>query len=297
MIKIGVVGVAGGWSSEEIAKTLEEQTGYRLLIEMDHVKYSSERESMFFGDVDLMSLDGLIVKKIGARYSPDHLQRLDMLKYLYKRGLPVFSKPSAIAHCLDRLSCTLTLRNGGIPMPPTVLTEDVEEAADTVQDFGRAVFKPLFTSKARGMQIISGDDANLVARIREFKNMGNSVMYIQKMIHIPGRDLGVAFLKGKYIGTYARVSNGQSWNTTTANGGSYEACEPDNGVIELALRAQELFRLDFTCVDVVETVDGPMVFEVSALGGFRGLWEARRINVAGMIVHSVLESIGHGKLD
>jgi len=297
MIKIGVVGVAGGWSSEEIAKTLEERTGYRLLIEMDHVKYSSERESMFFGDVDLMSLDGLIVKKIGARYSPDHLQRLDMLKYLYKRGLPVFSKPSAIAHCLDRLSCTLTLRNGGIPMPPTVLTEDVEEAADTVQDFGRAVFKPLFTSKARGMQIISGDDANLVARIREFKNMGNSVMYIQKMIHIPGRDLGVAFLKGKYIGTYARVSNGQSWNTTTANGGSYEACEPDNGVIELALRAQELFRLDFTCVDVVETVDGPMVFEVSALGGFRGLWEARRINVAGMIVHSVLESIGHGKLD
>ncbi|MCK9195947.1 MAG: GAK system ATP-grasp enzyme [Syntrophales bacterium] len=297
MIKIGVVGVAGGWSSEEIARTLEERTGYRLLIEMDHVKYSSERESMFFGDVDLMNLDGLIVKKIGARYSPDHLQRLDMLKYLYKRGLPVFSKPSAIAHCLDRLSCTLTLRNGGVPMPPTVLTEDIEEAADAVKNFGRAVFKPLFTSKARGMQIISGDDANLSARIREFKNMGNSVMYIQKMIHIPGRDLGVAFLNGKYIGTYARVSNGESWNTTTANGGRYEACDPESDVIELARHAQELFRLDFTCVDVVETVDGPMVFEVSALGGFRGLWEARRINVAGMIVHSVLESIGHGKLD
>jgi len=297
MIKIGVVGVAGGWSSEEIAKTLEERTGYRLLVEMDHVKYSSERESMFFGDVDLMSLDGLIVKKIGARYSPDHLQRLDMLKYLYKRGLPIFSKPSAIAHCLDRLSCTLTLRNGGIPMPPTVLTENVEEATDTVKEFGRAVFKPLFTSKARGMQVISGDDANLSARINEFKNMGNSVMYIQKMIHIPGCDLGVAFLGGKYIATYARVSDGQSWNTTTANGGRYAAWEPDQGVIELARHAQELFRLDFTCVDVVETVDGPMVFEVSALGGFRGLWEARRINVAGMIVHSVLESIGHGKLD
>jgi ribosomal protein S6--L-glutamate ligase len=93
------------------------------------------------------------------------------------------------------------------------------------------------------------------------------------------------------------VSNGRSWNTTTANGGRYEACEPEKEVIELARQAQELFRLDFTCVDVVETVDGPMVFEVSALGGFRGLWEARRINVAGMIVHSVLESIGHGKLD
>ncbi len=295
MIKIGVVGVAGGWSSEEMARVLEERTGYRLLVEMDRVHYSSERESLFFGNVDLMSLDGLIVKKIGARYSPDHLQRLDMLRYLYKRGLPIFSKPSAIARCLDRLSCTLTLRRGGIPMPPTVLTEDAEEAADAVRRFGRAVFKPLFTSKARGMQVISRDDENLSARISEFKNMGNSVLYIQKMIDVPGRDLGVAFLEGKYVGTYARVGNGLSWNTTTVNGGRYEVCDPDNTVIELARNAQGLFRLHFTCVDVVEAVDGPMVFEVSALGGFRGLWESRRINVAGMIVHSVLEIIGHDK--
>lgn len=181
-------------------------------------------------------------------------------------------------------------------MPPTVLTEDVEEAAEAVKRFGRGVFKPLFTSKARGMEIISADDPNMAARIAAFKNMGNSVMYVQKMMDIPGRDLGIAFLGGKYVATYARVSNGNSWNTTTANGGSYEAYEPGESLIELARHAQGLFNLDFTCVDVVETKDGPMVFEVSALGGFRGLWEARRINVAGMIVHSVLERIDNGTL-
>lgn len=297
MIKIGIVGVPGGWSSEEMVRIVAERTGYRLLIEMEQVRYSSERESLFFGNVDLMSLDGLIVKKIGARYSPDHLQRLDMLRYLYKRGLPVFSRPSAIARCLDRLSCTLTLRRGGVPMPPTVLTEDVQEAVAAVKRFGHAVLKPLFTSKARGMQLVNAEEDNLSDRVRTFKSMGNSVIYVQKMIDIPGRDLGIAFMQGHYIGTYARVGDGRSWNTTTLNGGTYEIAEPDKSVIELARHAQELFKLHFTCVDIVETREGPMVLEVSALGGFRGLWESRRLNVAGMVVQSVMEQIADGKCD
>ena len=293
MLKIGVVGLPGGWSSEQLANRVEKKTGFHLLVEMDRVYYDSLADTCFFDGFDLMNLDALIIKKIGARYSPDHLQRLDMLRFLGERGLPIFSKPNHISRCLDRLSCTLILKLGGIPMPPTVLTEDVEHAEQIVRRFGKAVFKPLFTSKARGMQIFCADDHGLKCAIADFKNLGNSVMYIQKMIDIPGRDLGVTFLKGRYMGTYARVTNGQSWNTTTVNGGRYEAADPSCDIIELANRAQALFDLDFTCVDVVEGEDGPMVFEVSALGGFRGLWEAHRINMADRIVEYVMESLHH----
>jgi len=107
-------------------------------------------------------------------------------------------------------------------MPPTILTEDPDIAVAAVRSYGQAVAKPLFTSKARGMKIISAALPNIKDKILEFKSLGNNVLYIQKMIPIPGRDLGVVFLKGNYVGTYARVSNDKSWNTTTVNGGSYQ---------------------------------------------------------------------------
>jgi len=61
--------------------------------------------------------------------------------------------------------------------------------------------------------------------------------------------------------------------------------------MEVARKAQSLFDMAFTCVDVVETVDGPKVYEVSAFGGFRGLLESDGIDVAEMYVSHVLENI------
>lgn len=293
MYKIGIIGIHGGWSSEAVANALEARTGFRLMVKMDRIRYDSEHNTCFYEEMDLLDLDGLIIKKIGARYSPDHLQRLDLLRFLSGRGLRVFSDPSAISRCLDRLSCTLTLRLGNIPMPPTIMTEDVFRAEAAVHQFGQAVFKPLFSSKARGMKIMESSDPHLKEKINAFKMLGNSVLYIQKKIDIPGRDLGIAFLQGKYIGTYARVTNGESWNTTTAGGGTYQAVEPTKEIIDLAQRAQALFGLDFTCVDVVESDAGPLVFEVSALGGFRGLQEAQGIDMANRIVDHVLERLSH----
>ncbi len=49
--------------------------------------------------------------------------------------------------------------------------------------------------------------------------------------------------------------------------------------------------MDFTTVDVAETKDGPIVFEVSAFGGFRGALEGIGINAAGLYVAHVLRQL------
>jgi ribosomal protein S6--L-glutamate ligase len=46
-------------------------------------------------------------------------------------------------------------------------------------------------------------------------------------------------------------------------------------------------------VDVAEAADGPIVFEVSAFGGFRGLWEGCGIDAAGLYAGYILEKLGH----
>ncbi|MFV8754947.1 GAK system ATP-grasp enzyme [Nannocystaceae bacterium ST9] len=299
--KIAVVGIAGGWSTERLLDALEARTGHRLLIEMQHVVAELGGVGgprLVHRGLDLCSLDGVIVKKIAETYSPDALDRVELLRVLAGCGVRVFSRPQCIGPLIDRLSCTIKLQLGGIAMPATVVTESVDEARATVARFGGVIAKPLYTSKARGMLLLREpgsegatlDEDQLRAALHEFKRT-SEVMYLQQLIDIPGRDLGVAFLAGEYMATYARVRGGGSWSTSTSAGGKYQAHEPSREVLELAHRAQSLFELDFTCVDVVETREGPKVFEVSAFGGFRGLEEACGIDAAGAYAEHALRCL------
>ncbi len=290
--RIGVVGIPGKWSTETLADAVEKKTGQRLVIDMADVSLDLEKQRLVFQDMDLCRLDALIIKKISASYSPATLDRLELLRVAEQAGVRVFSRAENMLRLIDRLSCTVTLRNAGIPMPATRVTEDVGVALAAVQDFGSAVFKPLYSTKARGMCVIdsASDPARVEREIRAFQ-AENPVMYIQQKIDLPGRDLGMVFLAGEYLGSYARVSKGAAWNTTIHSGGRYEAHTPPNTVIELARRAQALFAMDFTTVDVAETDSGPIVFEVSAFGGFRGALEGIGIDAAGLYVEHVLRQL------
>jgi ribosomal protein S6--L-glutamate ligase len=289
ILKIGVVGTPGGWSSENLADSVAERTGYRLLVEMNKVRLDVNEGVAWFGGINLMSLDALIVKKIGSRYSADLMDRLEILRLLHGQGLPIFSPPLSMLRVMDRLSCTISLRLADIPMPPTTITEDIDEALRALAAYGTAVFKPMYTSKARGMAVIThGPDAReQVAAYRQ----ENKVLYIQKIEKHDGCDLGVAFLGGEYLTTYARCNRGDSWNTTTASGGKYECFEPSRETIEVARRAQAPFDLTFTCVDIIESARGPLVLEVSAFGGFRGIRETSGLDAAGLYADHVVKQI------
>jgi ribosomal protein S6--L-glutamate ligase len=287
-----VVGIPGKWSTEALADAVEAATGFRLVIDMAEVTADLEHGRLLYRERDLCALDALIVKKISAVYSPSTLDRLEMLRMLEARGVRVFSKVGSILRLIDRLSCTMTLHNAGIPMPPTRVTESQAAAAAALHRYGSAVFKPLYSTKARGMAVIEAHDPpdEMDRQIERFQ-AANPVMYIQQRLDLPGQDLGMVFLGGEYLGSYARVGDSQAWNTTIHSGGRYQGFQADDALIELAHRAQSLFDLDFTTVDVAETERGPVVFEVSAFGGFRGALEGMGLNVPERYVDYVLQEL------
>lgn len=288
--KIAVVGTPGGWSTERLADAVAERTGFRAVVDMAGVVCDLSRGEVRFGELDLCELDGVIIKKISPLYAPDILDRLELLRFAQSRGVKVFSDPERVIRVLDRLACTVSLRIAGVEMPPTTITADLKGAREAVARYGAAVCKPLFSTKARGMEIIT-DGPEAEERLAAFQAAGNPVIYLQEKIPDLGSDLGVVFLGGEYVATYARVGAGTSWNTTIHDGGRYQAFEPGPEIIELARRSQAPFGLDFTCVDVVLTPKGPQVFEVSAFGGFRGLLDAHSIDAAELYSNYVLERV------
>jgi tetrahydromethanopterin:alpha-L-glutamate ligase len=288
--RIGVIGIPGKWSTETLADEVEARTGFRLVIDMAEVVLDLAGNRLLYRDQDLCRLDGLLVKKISAEYSPNSLDRLELLRVAEQAGVRVFSRAGHILRLIDRLSCTVTLRGADIPMPETRVTEDVDAAMRAVEEFGGAVFKPLFSTKARGMQVFRRDADDLRQRIEAFR-AEHPMMYIQRLLALPGRDLGLVFLGGEYLGAYARVSQGDSWNTTIHGGGRYAPAQLPADWVELARRAQEPFAMDFTTVDLAETEQGPIVFEVSAFGGFRGALEGAGINAAARYTEYALREL------
>jgi ribosomal protein S6--L-glutamate ligase len=289
-LKVAVVGIKGGWSSELLADRLAERTGFRLLIDFDEVSTNLSTGEVRYGEWDLRELDALVIKKLGNVYSPVMLDRLEILRFLTQGGLRVFSKPQSIVKLIDRLSCTVTLRCASIPMPETAITESVSEAERFVRRFGAAVLKPLYSTKAQGMTLVSVEDADLTAKLQAYRAT-NPVMYVQRRLPSINRDLGLVFLGGKYIGAYSRVKAPGAWNTTTAAGGRYAHQEVSPEIVDLAQRAQALFDMDLTSVDVVETPAGPLVFEVSAFGGFRGLQDASGVDLGALYADYVLKRL------
>lgn len=296
-MKIGVIGLPGAWSTEVLADAIEQRTGYRCVIDFSQVSLDLNNGRALYkqadgNEIDLCQLDGLIVKKISKLYSPYSVDRLYELEWINAKGVPVFSNPASMAKLINRLGCTLELSAAGLPMPETAVAESVSQAKLIVENYGSCVLKPLYSTKARGMCVVNAVDENLQQQLEAFQR-DNQVMYMQKKIDLPGQDLGLMFLGGEYIGTYARVSSGESWNTTTQDGGKYGCHSPHKNTIEMAQKAQACFDMAYTVVDVVEQPDPKdnIIFEVSAFGGFRGAKEGCNLDVASLYAEYVINKI------
>lgn len=291
-LKIAVIGLPGKWSSETLADALAERTGWRRIIDPARLQVDLANNRVHADGLNVCELDGVIIKKVGPQYSPLMLDRLELLRFVEQCGVRVFSRPGRIMRLVDRLSGTLVLRQGDIPMPPTVITEQIDQAIEQIERFGQAILKPLYSTKAKGMVVLNArklTGKQLKSRLAAFKAQ-HGLLYIQQKLELPGQDMGLVFLNGAYMGAYARVK-GNKWHTATSGGGKYALAHPTEETIEIARRAQALFGLDYTTVDMAETEMGPVCFEVSAFGGFRGAKEGLNIDMAQKLADFALESL------
>lgn len=292
-MKVAVVGQPGAWSTERLASALRAEGAESSVVDLATCALAFPGARVYASGRPLDGLDGAVVKKIGA--APDgsgFASRVNLLRALDRSGVSVVSGPEQLAITADRYRMTLELAHAGVPMPETVVTDDAAEAVAAVQRFGRAVLKPLFTSKGRGMTRLAagGDLTPILDRHRAEHGLP---FYLQRFIAHPGRDLGVAVLDGHCLGAYWRVAARDQWMTTILSGGRYEPAEPPAEAIDIAERAARHFGLLFTGVDLMETPDGGWtVLEVSAFGGFRGLSVALGLDAAPLVARAALDRFG-----
>jgi ribosomal protein S6--L-glutamate ligase len=290
-VRIAVIGQPGAWSTERLAEALRRCGADAVVVDLAACALRLPEPGVWHQGRRLEA-DAAVVKKIGDTAGGWVVrERLQVLRHLEASGIPVWSAPDRLEMAVDRSRMTVELARAGVPMPETVVTEDVAEAAAAVERFGSAVLKPLFTSKGRGM--VRLDAALHLERVFErFRDDGLVPFYLQRFVKHPGRDLGIAMLEGRCLGAYWRVAAEGQWMTTILSGGRYAPATPPPEALAIAERAARHFGLLFTGVDLIEGGDGFSVLEVSAFGGFRGLLDGCGIDAAPMLAEALLARCG-----
>lgn len=289
-LRVPVAGIPGAWSTDRLQHALAEAGAETFAFQLADCILDLAEGTVTVGDLDLGTVDGLAVKKLGQFGDPGAPSRVQLLQQLEFRGVRVFSPADSIREVNDRYQMTQRLAQAGLPVPRTIITEGVEVAGDVVERWGRAVVKPLYTSKGRGMLLLASEEPYRL-KLKQWLREWNPPFYVQEYLPNPGRDIGVAVLAGEVCGAFFRVAHPGSWLTTTAAAGHYERCEVTPEMRRLACDAADLFGLDFTVVDLVESRGGYLIYEVSAFGGFAGLWQTQGIDAAKLYAEHIVRTL------
>ena len=237
------------------------------------------------------SFDAFIVRGLNKKGDADY--QYEVLQLLDSQGWLVVNTPDALSLAESKAQTTFYLERAGLPVPRTLVTQILDEAAAAVREYGTAVLKPLYGSHGIGIEKVEAEaGAELLPAFLE----KYGVVYVQEFIPDGGRDIR-AFVVGDEIpAAMYRVARKGQWKTNVSQGGSCEACGLTPRLREMCLEAAGIIGLDYTGVDVIDGPDGPVILEVNGAPSWYGLFEATGRNVAVDVVSHVLRMIETGRL-
>ena len=218
------------------------------------------------GDSDLSSMEAVIVRTMPPGSLEQVVYRMDALAALESAGVVVFNSPRAIECAVDKYLTGCRLVEAGLPVPATIVCEDVESAMIAFERLGGdVVVKPIFGAEGRGIVRVS--DPEIAHRTFKTLSRLQAVLYLQAFVNHAGFDVRVLVLDGSVIGGMKRT-NADDFRTNVALQGQATVHEVTMTEQTLAIQAAAATGARFAGVDILyDEHQSPFVIEVNAVPG------------------------------
>ncbi len=242
--------------------------------------------SVRYGKV-MEELDGALIRGLGIALLPEtFFRRLDLIQHIEASGTPTVNSSEGLLKARDKFSAYQALVKAGLPVPETVLTEDLFIVPQKVREWGRAVMKPLMGSMGFGSSLLTDPDiAFNVART--WLTYGQPIL-LQKFVRGPDRDIRIFVVGEEVLGGMYRYAPEGEWKTNVAQGGIAKEADLTPELEEIALRATEVLKLRYAGVDVGEAEGSYVIYEVNAMPNWQGFKAATGVSPAGRIADLII---------
>ena len=284
-MQLGVFGNHDSWYVAELSR-IGQQRGHvmhRLYFEQLYAHVETGRVSWQCGEQDLKLLDAILVRTMPPGTLEQVVARMDILAGLEAVGVRVLNPPKSLECAVDKYLTTQRLAMAGLPVPKTVVCENSETALLAFDQLGRdVVVKPLFGAEGRGIMRVSDPELALRA-FRTLERLG-AVLYLQQFVAGPGFDIRILLLDRQLVGSMKRVPKPGDFRANISQHGTAVLHVPTDRELHLARESAHVTGSIFAGVDLMYDEFGePLVIEVNAVPGWRGLQKACDVDVPGML--------------
>ncbi|MCF2907738.1 MULTISPECIES: ATP-grasp domain-containing protein [Pseudoalteromonas] len=222
-----------------------------------------------------ISCNGVVMEQLDAFLSYNAGQQTQFQVYLYQalsQAIPTLNNYDAFALAEDKFRTSHLLNSQGICTADYRLCHknDMDGLKQALRDFGgKLIYKP--TDGWGGVGIVKIDSEQALDMLLPFLSRTDlRYFYVERFIDYDNTDYRIDVVDGKFVGCYGRKAPKDDWKTNITSGGSVFVREPDDEVVELALRAASTLGLEIAGVDLIYDREREeyVVLEVNTIPAF-----------------------------
>lgn len=257
-----------------------------------HMNITSSRPTLRYGGRTLPLYDA-VIPRIGA--SVTHYG-LAVLRQFEMQGVYPLNESVAIGRARDKLRALQLLAREGIGLPVTAFAHGPRKAEDVIKEVGGApvIIKLLEGTQGIGV-ILAETDASAQSIIEAFSAANIDIMVQEYIKEARGSDIRAFVVGGRVVAAMQRTGRNGDFRANLHRGGNAAAVELSEQESTTAVRAAEIMGLNVCGVDMLRSDRGPMVLEVNASPGLRGIEQATGVDVASRIIAFLEQSARHGQ--
>ncbi len=199
-----------------------------------------------------------------------YVWRMNIVAVLEQADTLTINNYKSILISRDKTLSPLILKKHGIPVPKTMITEDLNQALSTIEEWGKTIIKPIIGSLGRGIILVENPDTAYPI-LKQLLSWGQPLLLQEYIEKKENKDMRLLVINNQVYAAYYRIAREGYFKTNIAQGAIIEPAKPDEEAIELALKTTEVLGLFYGGIDVVEATNGKKyVLEANASPNWKG---------------------------
>ena len=203
-----------------------------------------------------------------------------VLHYFQALGIPCLNHVDAFPNARDKWLSLQMLLQHGIAVPDSLLAGMEVDANHAVQHIGAPTILKTLTG-SQGIGVILAERAQSAVSILDTLKQSDVPVLLQEFVaESNGTDLRCFVIGGRVVAAMQRVGQNGEFRANCHRGAVAEKVILTEQEKQIALNATKALGLDVAGVDLIRSVNGPLVLEVNASPGLEMIEKTSAIHIA-----------------
>lgn len=257
---------------------------------IDHVRcfmdMGTENPSVHYKEEEFESGEfDAVIPRIGASvtfYGTAVVRQFEVM------GTYCVNESVAISRSRDKLRSIQLLSRKGVGIPVTAFANSPDDVKGLIREVGGAPLVIKLLEGTQGIGVVLAETKKAAESvIQAFMGVKSNILIQEYIEEAGGSDIRCLVVGGKVIAAMQRTAPEGEFRSNLHRGGSAELVKLSSIERAVAVKAASIMGLNVCGVDMLRSSRGPLIMEVNSSPGLRGIEEATKKDVAGLIIEFI----------